>query len=156
MIDPSLIKRVLFAALMIVVGTLLVFRSELQDGVVTARDTTMTFTTFVFFDMFNALSCRSEKKSVFRLGLFSNHPFLYAVGLSVLGQLLVIYMPFFQAIFQTESLPLNDLLRITAWTSSVFWVDEAYKLWMWIREDRRYGRWLGWFYRRHDKEYEAV
>lgn len=26
----------------------------------TARDTTMTFTCFVFFDMFNALSCRSQ------------------------------------------------------------------------------------------------
>ena len=29
------------------------------DGQVTARDTTMTFTCFIFFDMFNALSCRS-------------------------------------------------------------------------------------------------
>lgn len=27
---------------------------------VTKRDTTMTFTCFVFFDMFNALSCRSQ------------------------------------------------------------------------------------------------
>ena len=26
---------------------------------ITPRDTTMTFTCFVFFDMFNALSCRS-------------------------------------------------------------------------------------------------
>ena len=29
-----------------------------QLGRMTARDTTMTFTCFVFFDMFNALSCR--------------------------------------------------------------------------------------------------
>lgn len=29
----------------------------------TARDTTMTFTCFVFFDMFNALSCRSQVKN---------------------------------------------------------------------------------------------
>ena len=29
------------------------------DGKVTSRDTTMTFTCFIFFDMFNALSCRS-------------------------------------------------------------------------------------------------
>ena len=32
----------------------------MKDGHVTSRDTTMTFTCFVFFDMFNALSCRSQ------------------------------------------------------------------------------------------------
>lgn len=32
----------------------------MSDGKVTPRDTTMTFTCFVFFDMFNALSCRSQ------------------------------------------------------------------------------------------------
>ena len=37
-------------------GTLFVFREEGEDGKITRRDTTMTFTTFVFFDMFNALS----------------------------------------------------------------------------------------------------
>lgn len=34
----------------------------------TARDTTMTFTCFVFFDMFNALSCRSQV-NIFHYGL---------------------------------------------------------------------------------------
>ena len=32
----------------------------MEDGVITPRDTTMTFTCFVLFDMFNALSCRSQ------------------------------------------------------------------------------------------------
>ena len=32
----------------------------MSHGKVTPRDTTMTFTCFVFFDMFNALSCRSQ------------------------------------------------------------------------------------------------
>ena len=50
------------------------------DGHVNGRDRTMTFTTFVFFDMFNALACRSDRKSVFQLGLFSNRMFVYAVG----------------------------------------------------------------------------
>ena len=33
---------------------------QMQDGKITPRDTTMTFTCFVFFDMFNALGCRSQ------------------------------------------------------------------------------------------------
>lgn len=36
------------------------FVVQLQDNVITPRDTTMTFTCFVFFDMFNALSSRSQ------------------------------------------------------------------------------------------------
>lgn len=71
---------------------------------ITARDTTMTFTCFVFFDMWNALSCRSQTKSVFSIGLFSNKMFLVAVTLSVIGQLLVVYFPPLQRIFQTEEL----------------------------------------------------
>lgn len=74
-----------------------------SDGI-TPRDTTMTFTCFVFFDMFNALSCRSQTKSIFKVGFFTNKVFLLAVSLSVLGQMLVIYFPPLQMVFQTEAL----------------------------------------------------
>ena len=37
----------------------------MRDGKVTPRDTTMTFTCFVFFDMFNALSCRSQVGEIY-------------------------------------------------------------------------------------------
>lgn len=33
---------------------------QMEDNLITPRDTTMTFTCFVMFDMFNALSCRSQ------------------------------------------------------------------------------------------------
>uniref|UniRef100_A0A4W6DPD5 Calcium-transporting ATPase n=1 Tax=Lates calcarifer TaxID=8187 RepID=A0A4W6DPD5_LATCA len=52
----GLIVKILVSAVIIVCGTLFVFWRELQDNVITPRDTTMTFTCFVFFDMFNALS----------------------------------------------------------------------------------------------------
>ena len=52
-------------------------------------------------------SCRSSEKSLLEIGFFSNPFFLYAVGGSILGQLAVIYIPFFQEIFQTEALSLG-------------------------------------------------
>ena len=79
----------------------------MKEGHVTSRDTTMTFTCFVFFDMFNALACRSQTKSVFQIGLFSNKAFLFSVGGSIIGQLLVIYAPPLQKIFQTEPISLS-------------------------------------------------
>ena len=103
-LNRSLILNVLLSASIIICGTLWVFWDMMEDGQMTARDTTMTFTCFVFFDMFNALSCRSHTKSVWQLGLLSNRPFCLAVLFSILGQLLVIYSPPLQYIFQTEAL----------------------------------------------------
>lgn len=128
-LTSTVIKRVFQSAIIVLTGTLWIYRREMQDGVVTARDTTMTFTCFVFFDMFNALACRSATMSVFEAGLFSNHMFNLSVGGSILGQLAVIYLPFFQSIFQTEALSLQDLIYLTLLTSTVWWVEEIRKYW---------------------------
>ena len=104
MLSRDILLNILLSASIIVCGTLYVFKEMMEDFKITNRDTTMTFTCFVFFDMFNALSCRSQTKSVFQLGLFSNRPFCLAVLFSILGQLLVIYSPPLQYIFQTEAL----------------------------------------------------
>ncbi|XP_067093312.1 calcium-transporting ATPase type 2C member 1 isoform X1 [Osmerus mordax] len=127
-ITRSLLVKVLVSALIIVCGTLFVFWRELRDNEITPRDTTMTFTCFVFFDMFNALSSRSQTRMVHELGLCSNRMFCYAVLGSIMGQLLVIYFPPLQSVFQTESLSVLDLLFLVALTSSVCVVSEAIKL----------------------------
>ena len=57
----SLMTNIVTSAFFITTGTMWVLKSTMEDGKVTARDTTMTFTTFVFFDMFNALSSRQVK-----------------------------------------------------------------------------------------------
>ncbi|MCJ1353945.1 MAG: ATPase, P-type (transporting), HAD super, sub IC [Icmadophila ericetorum] len=141
-----LLQRVLTSATIIMLGTLMIYLREMSSisdpldsthqitSIVSARDTTMTFTCFVFFDMFNALTCRSERKSVLRgeLGLWGkggNKMFNWAVGGSLMGQAAVVYVPFFQRIFQTESLRFSDLIYLAAIASTVFWVDEGRKLW---------------------------
>ncbi|KAI9501515.1 Pmr1 ATPase [Coemansia spiralis] len=128
-ITRVLITRVLVAAALIVAGTMAIYVSEMQDGEVTARDTSMTFTTFVLFDMFNALACRSSRRSVFEFGLFTNMAFNFAVAGSLLGQLGVIYLPFLQRVFQTEALGFFDIVKILVISSSVLWVDEGFKWW---------------------------
>lgn len=127
MITRSLMTNVLLSAAIIVFGTLFVFQRELRDNKLTPRDTTMTFTCFVLFDLFNALSCRSQDKSVFTIGLTTNRPFVLAVAFSLFGQLLVIYAPLMQWVFQTEALSLGDLIFLTCVTSSVFLVSELKK-----------------------------
>ncbi|KAL8873647.1 MAG: hypothetical protein Q9174_000925 [Haloplaca sp. 1 TL-2023] len=131
-LSRSLIQRVLTSATVIMLGTLIIYIREMStDHSISARDTTMTFTCFVFFDMFNALTCRSEGKSVLRgeMQILGNRMFNLAVGGSLLGQMAVIYLPFLQRIFQTEGLSGGDLLLLVAIASSVFWVDEGRKYW---------------------------
>lgn len=130
LLTSEVLKRLLISALFIIVGTVYVFIKEMnEDNKVTARDTTMTFTCFVFFDMFNALSCRHSTKSIFTIGIFTNKMFNYAVGFSLLGQLCAIYFPFFQQVFKTESLSLSDLGFLLMISSTVFIADELRKLW---------------------------
>jgi P-type Ca2+ transporter type 2C len=141
-LTKALIKRVLQSAVVITLGTLIIYIHEMSDGgVVTRRDTTMTFTCFVLFDMFNALSCRSAEKSLLRgeMGLWDNRMFSFAVSGSLLGQAAVVYVPFLQAIFQTEALGLFDWIRLILVTSTVFWVDEIRK-WSLKRKNSRLGR----------------
>ncbi|XP_053530776.1 calcium-transporting ATPase type 2C member 1 isoform X2 [Ictalurus punctatus] len=124
----SLIAKVLVSSFIIVCGTLFVFWRELRDNEITPRDTTMTFTCFVFFDMFNALSSRSQTRMVHEIGLCSNKTFCFAVLASIMGQLLVIYFPPLQKVFQTESLSILDLLFLVCLTSSVCFVSELIKM----------------------------
>ncbi|PHH49785.1 Calcium-transporting ATPase 1 [Ceratocystis fimbriata CBS 114723] len=129
-LTQAVLTRVLTSAAVIMFGTMMIYyREMLADGEITRRDTTMTFTCFVLFDMFNALGCRSSTKSILRgeVGLFSNSLFNWAVSLSLIGQLLVIYFPFFQDVFQTEALSLGDLITLIMLCSTVFWVDELCK-----------------------------
>lgn len=146
-LTQRLIRRVLQSALIILVGTLYTYVSnltaeDLAAHSVSARDTTLTFTQFVLFDMFNALSCRSANRSVLRgeVPILPSHwtggppgegnvMFTYAVFGSLVGQGLVIYFPPLQSVFQTEALSAMDLVRLVLMASLVLWVDEGRKFW---------------------------
>uniref|UniRef100_A0A669QXX0 Calcium-transporting ATPase n=1 Tax=Phasianus colchicus TaxID=9054 RepID=A0A669QXX0_PHACC len=127
-LSKSLILKIFMSALIIISGTLFVFWKENPKGGITPRTTTMTFTCFVFFDLFNALTCRSQTKLILEIGFFRNRMFLYSVLGSFLGQLAVIYVPPLQKIFQTENLGVLDLLFLTGLASTVFIVSELVKL----------------------------
>ncbi|XP_058384367.1 calcium-transporting ATPase type 2C member 2 isoform X2 [Diceros bicornis minor] len=128
-LSRALILRILLSAAAIISGTLFIFWKEIPDNrASTPRTTTMTFTCFVFFDLFNALTCRSQTKLIFEIGFLRNHMFLYSVLGSILGQLAVIYIPPLQKVFQTENLGALDLLLLTGLASSVFILSELLKL----------------------------
>jgi Ca2+-transporting ATPase len=69
---------------------------------------TMAFVTLSLAELFRAYTVRSERASLFSIGVFSNRYMQYAVGLSVSLLLLVINVPFLQPIFNTHFLSLRE------------------------------------------------
>jgi len=63
---------------------------------------TMAFMTLSLCELFRAYTVRSERLSVFRLGVFSNRFMQYAVGLSIVLLALVVSVPFLQPVFNTH------------------------------------------------------
>jgi Ca2+-transporting ATPase len=63
---------------------------------------TMAFATLSLCELFRAYTVRSERLSIFRIGVFSNRYMQYAVGLSILLLALVISVPFLQPVFNTH------------------------------------------------------
>lgn len=91
---------------------------------------TMVFNTLTLAQMGHALAIRSNQESLFRLRLFSNKPLLYAVLLTFVSQLMVIYLPLLQPILGTVALSPELLLLSLGLSSTIFWVVELEKWWI--------------------------
>ena len=89
---------------------------------------TIVFTVLTLSQMGNALAIRSERESLFQLGIFSNPVLIASVGLTFGLQLAVIYWPPLQQIFRTTALTAGELAACLLLSTIVFWSVEAYKL----------------------------
>jgi Ca2+-transporting ATPase len=96
---------------------------------------TIVFTTLTLSQMGNALALRSERESLFKIGLLSNKSMLNAVLLTLVLQLAVIYVPFLQSVFKTKPLSWQELLISLILSTIVFWGVELEK-WFKRRVDR--------------------
>lgn len=78
------------------------------QGVDVQTAETMAFVTLSLAELFRAYTVRSERASIFSIGVFSNRYMQYAVGLSIMLLLLVCAVPFLQPIFNTHFLSLRE------------------------------------------------
>jgi len=69
---------------------------------------TMAFVTLSLCELFRAYTVRSERASIFQIGIFSNKYMQYAVGLSIALLLIVCGIPFLQPIFNTHFLSFSE------------------------------------------------
>ena len=116
-IDGAMWGDIVYIGIIMAAVTLIGMDMHLTGGLFTDRSVdamghdaqmvearTMGFTILVFAQLFNALASRSHLQSAF-VGLFSNKWLWGAIGLSIVLQLLVIYVPFLNTAFGTTPLP---------------------------------------------------
>ncbi|WP_028280812.1 cation-translocating P-type ATPase [Arthrobacter sp. H5] len=89
--------------------------------------TTLAFTTFVFFQVFNLLNVRSESGSVFSLQTFTNRSIWVALLAVVVLQVLVVNVDLLQGFFDTTALSSAQWGLALLVGSSVLWVEEIRK-----------------------------
>ena len=102
-----------------------------QAGTIESGDShwqTMVFTTLTLTQMGNILAIRSERESLFTLGLRSNMPLLGAVILTCALQLAVVYIPPLNPIFNTQPLSPMELGVCFAGMAAIFFAVEIEKL----------------------------
>ncbi len=132
-------KRVVFfgigiGALIAIQGIALLLYG-LKTSLVKAQ--TLVFCLITISEMFNAFNWRSDKVSLFKLGLFSNKPLILAVASTILLQILVVYMPFLQKPFHTTALNFIDWSLVILLGSTTFILMEVIKLIENKRKNRR-------------------
>ena len=97
---------------------------------------TMVFTVLTLSQMGHVLAIRSDRDSLLAIGVFSNRMLVWAVSLTFVLQLAIIYVPVLNAIFNTTPLTALELLACLAISSVVFVAVETEK-WLRRRVDRR-------------------
>ena len=89
---------------------------------------TLAFTTFVLFQVFNALSVRSEAGSVFSTETLRNSKLWAALAGVVALQAAALHVDVVQDLFGTADITARDWLLAIGIASTVMWFDEARKL----------------------------
>jgi Ca2+-transporting ATPase len=97
---------------------------------------TVVFTAIIMSELLRAFPVRSERLSIFQIGVFSGRWMLLAAGSSLLLLLAVIYIPFFDPIFNTVALDGRDWLVLLPLAAASAVAAELLK-WIFRLRDRK-------------------
>lgn len=97
---------------------------------------TVTFTVMVAAQLVHAFNCRSDRWSLFHVGVTSNRALLWAVAISLALQVSILTIPVMEPIFKVASLPIEDWELMVAMGLLPLAVVEGVK---WVRRQKALG-----------------
>jgi P-type Ca2+ transporter type 2C len=93
-----------------------------------ARARSLAFTVLAISPMFHALNCRSQTRSIFQLGLFTNRAIWGAFAIGVALQSMALYVPALGPVFKTVPLAAADILLVVGLSTIPLLIGELIKL----------------------------
>ncbi len=108
----GMVKKILVTGAILAMASLLIQWWGIRQGFDVKTQHTLVFTTLCFVQLGNALSVRSAYHSMFTGGLFANKALWGAIALTVLFQMLIVYVPFLQPVFKTTALGVSSMVAI--------------------------------------------
>jgi Ca2+-transporting ATPase len=96
---------------------------------------TMVFTMLTFCQMAYALCVRKQQQSLFSCSWFSNPMLLAAVSVTLILQMMIIYVPFFNLVFRTFPLRWEELGVCAAGAVAIIFITEVKKLFLRKKQD---------------------
>jgi Ca2+-transporting ATPase len=107
--------------------TLGVFLWALNTGKSDAEAQSMCFVTLILIEFFNALNCRSDRFSIFKVGIFKNRWLVGAISWEIALMLAIVYVPFLQGPFNTFPLEGYEWAIAVGSAATALIVVEIYK-----------------------------
>ncbi|KAH9171449.1 calcium-transporting ATPase [Lactarius sanguifluus] len=101
---------------------------DMFTGIQARHASTMSLSILVTVEMFNAMNSLSENESLLRLPLWKNMYLVGAITLSMALHFVILYVPFFSAIFAIAPLDWIEWKAVLWLSAPVLLVDEALKL----------------------------
>lgn len=98
-----------------------------DSGTVYRLATTMTFAAIIFCQIGVVFNCRTERVSVFKVGLFSNRMILIGIACELMLLCMLSYVPFLHELFNTAPLGWKEWLFLLIWPPVIFLIDELRK-----------------------------
>ncbi len=91
------------------------------------KATTIVFAGIVIMQIANVFACRSERLSAFKIGFFNNKLILWGIVFEVILTCAIIYIPFFQKIFNTIGLGWSEWGILCIFMVIIFFLEELRK-----------------------------
>ena len=138
--DWALVRRFLFLGGIQSVGVVfaffwrihsahLPFAAFTESNPVYREALTMTQVGIILSQFFNRFTVRSDRQSIFTLGLFSNLPLVLVSGVDLSLAVAVSYVPALQDVFHTAPLKPSDWIVLILFGAALLAADEARKAW---------------------------
>lgn len=123
-----MIQRTFLMGTIMALGTVFLFLINLNSGVPLEQARTVALTTMVFFQFYQALNCRSETQSIFKMNPLANPFLFFSMIAAFFAHLAVLYVPSLQWVFKTVPLTGKEWISILSITVTIILAVEIDKL----------------------------